>query len=117
MQEMYGIDVDENLIAMTEMSDLNKPALAACVSEVERYFDSREASELDLRDSFSKQAVGRMVKTVLAPFGYETAIQRDMPKNSGSKYFASATCYRKTRKATMKVVKTIVEIDESIGGE
>jgi len=37
---------DENIILMIEMSDLNKPALAACVGEVERYIDSREAPTL-----------------------------------------------------------------------
>jgi len=58
-----------------------------------------------------------MVKTILTPFGYETAIQREMPKSCGAKYFTSATSYRKIGTATMKVVKTIVEIDESGGGE
>ena len=101
---------DENIIAMIEMSNLGKPALAACVNEVERYIDSREAPTFDLNDGFSKQAVGRMVKTIVSPFGYETHIQRELPKGLKSKYFTSATCYRKTGTATMKVVKTIVEL-------
>jgi hypothetical protein len=37
---------DENIIAMIEMSDLKKPALAACVREVEQYHDSRETPPL-----------------------------------------------------------------------
>jgi hypothetical protein len=108
---------DENIIAMLEISDLGKPALSACIKEIEKYFDLQKAPTFDLNEGFSKQAVGRMVKTIIKPFGYETHIQRELPKSCASKYFTSATCYRKTGIATMKVVKTIVEISESEGGE
>lgn len=108
---------DGNIIAMIEMSDAGKPALAACIKEIERYFDKQESPTFDLNDGFPKQAVGRMVKTIIAPFGYEKHIQRELPKKCASKYFTSATCYRKTGAATMKVAKTIVEIVEPEGGK
>ena len=111
-EAIFGIlSKDGNIIAMIDMLESGKPALAACVKEVERYADSRESPTFDLNVDFSKQAVGRMVKTIVEPFGYESHIQREMPKSLESKYFTSAHFYRKTGEATMKVVKAIVEIE------
>lgn len=97
---------DENIIAMIEMSDLGKPALAACIGEVEQYYDSRKFSTFDLKEGFYKQSVGRMVKSIVAPFGYEPATQKRM----STKYFSSAASYRKTKPATLKIKKEIVKI-------
>lgn len=102
---------DENIIGMVEMSDMCKPALAACVSEVEQYYDSKESPTFDLKENFSKQSVGRMVKSIIAPFGYEPVTQCVMPRSLSVKYFTSATSYRKTGTPTMKIGKKIVEIE------
>ena len=100
---------DENIIAMIEYSEAGKPALAACVNQIEAFFEQGGAKGFDLSVDFNKQCVGRMVKTILRPFGYETHIQKSMPKTLESKHFRSATSYQKTGTALLKVVKTIVE--------
>lgn len=97
---------DENIITMIEMSEMGKPALAACVSQVEQYYDSRKFSTFNLKESFYKQSVGRMVKSIVSPFGYEPAI----PRRMSTKYFTSATSYRKTKPAILKIEKEIVNI-------
>lgn len=97
---------DENIMAMIEMSTVGKPALAACVSQVEQYYDSRKFSTFDLKVGFTKQSIGRMVKSIVAPFGYEPAVSRRL----STKYFSSASSYRKTKPATLKIEKVIVNI-------
>ena len=101
---------DESIIAMIDASEARRPALAACVDHVEAYFDSLVSPALDLRDEFTRQAIGRMVKTVLSPFGYEVTVQKDLPRASNSKYFTSASCYAKTGTASMKVVRSIAAV-------
>jgi hypothetical protein len=61
----------------------------------------------NLLDGFTKQALGRMVKTILDPFGYRPNKQKDMPKAIGAKFVTSATTYKFEGNATMKVVRKI----------
>lgn len=104
------MSTDESIISMVDASEGGKPALAACVYEVEAYFDSMAKPTLDLKDGFTRTVVGRMIKTILNPFGYEVTVQKDLPKASRGKYFTSASCYEKTGTATMKVVRTIAAV-------
>ena len=46
---------DENIIAMIDTSESGKPALSACITEVENYFLSLNNSFFDLNDDFAKQ--------------------------------------------------------------
>lgn len=101
---------NENIIAMIDASEAGKPALSACVDKTEAYFDSLTSPTLDLNDGFTRTVIGRMVKTILNPFGYEVTVQKDLPKASRGKYFTSASCYAKTGSATMNVIRTIAEI-------
>ncbi len=101
---------DKNIIAMIDASKAKKPALAACVVEIETFFESQTNPTFDLTDEFTRTCVGRMVKSVLAPFGYKVTVQKDLPKASNAKYFTSASCYEKSGIATMKVIRTIVEV-------
>lgn len=101
---------EENIIAMIDASNAGKPALSACVSEVESFFDNSNNPTIDLRDGFTRTVIGRMVKSILAPFGYEPSIQKDLPKATPAKYFTSASCYEKTDTASMRIVRTIEEI-------
>lgn len=104
------LSTDESIIAMIDASEAGKPALAACVDEVEAYFDSLTKPTLDLKDGFTRTVVGRMIKTILNPFGYEVTVQKDLPKATRGKYFTSASCYEKTGTAKMKVVRTIAAV-------
>ena len=101
---------DENIIGMIDASEAGQPALSACVHEIEDYFDSHPNPAIDLNDGFTRTAIGRMIKSILAPFGYEVTVQKDLPKATKGKYFTSASCYEKSGAATMKVIRTIAEI-------
>ena len=83
----------DNVLKMMSFSEHDKPALAACVKEIETYVDEQLLPSIDLNDDFTKKAIGRMVKTVLTPYGYIVGRQRDIPQKCQSKYFSTASCY------------------------
>lgn len=101
---------DDSIIGMIDASEAGKPALSACVDEIETFFDNQQNPTVDLNDGFTRTVVGRMIKSVLAPFGYEVTVQKNLPKASKAKYFTSASCYEKTGTATMKVIRTVVKV-------
>lgn len=103
---------DSNIIAMIDVSESGKPALCACLEQVEEYYLKQQIALLDpdlfdLRDNFTKQALGTMVKVVLEPFGYKPSTQKNIPKKYQAKYVKSAMTYEKTGAASMKVVRRI----------
>jgi hypothetical protein len=103
---------DTNIIAMIDVSESGKPALCACLQQVEDYYREQQIALLDpdlfdLRDNFTKQALGTMVKVVLEPFGYQPNSQKNIPKKYQAKYVKSAMTYEKTGPASMKVVGRI----------
>ncbi len=102
---------DDVIIAMIDASECGKPALSACVLEIEAHFQMSQTREFDLTDRYMKQALGRMVRCVLEPFGYEPVGQKEMPRNLETKYLTSASFYEKKGKARLKVVKKIIEVD------
>ena len=106
----HFLNRDENIIKMAEYADQDKPALAGCVFELEDYFDSLHSQEIDLEDSFTRTVVGRMIKSILEPFGYRVTKQKDLTKNRKGKYFTSASCYAMTGFATMRIVKRVEAI-------
>ena len=108
---------DENIILMLELSEQNQPALSACVAEIEEWHDSKVTNAFsfkntDPKGNFNKNAVGRMVKTILAPFGYVTNGRKAIAQKYESRYFSSATCYKKEKLARLMVKKVIVEVGE-----
>ena len=104
------LSLDDNIIAMVDASEAGKSALTGCVKEIESYFDNLSNPTIDLRDGFTRTAIGRMIKTILILFGYEVTVQKDLPKATQSKYFSSASCYEKTGEFSMKVIRTIAEV-------
>lgn len=84
-----------NILKMMEVSAFGKPALSVCVAEVENFWFACSSPHLDLNDDFARQAVGRMVMTILGKYGYKKTVQRDMPKSSGALLFKTAMCYEK----------------------
>ncbi|MDE7405551.1 MAG: hypothetical protein K2M89_01590 [Clostridiales bacterium] len=83
----------ENILKMMDMSEFGKPALAGCVKEIEEFCDSDNNKSIDLRDDFTRKMIGRMVKSVLEPYGYRVDKQKDIPQKACSKYFSTASCY------------------------
>jgi len=101
---------DENIIKMIDFAEQGRPALAGCVFELENYFDSMVNPSIDLNDGFTRTVVGRMVKTIIEPFGYRVTKQKDFTKNRKGKYFTSASCYALTAPASMQIIKIVAEI-------
>jgi hypothetical protein len=104
---------DLQIILMLEASDAGKPALTPFAANVEHIVaDLNYEHAISLDDSFTKQAVGLMVKTILEPFGYVPWKQKDLPKSAMATKFQSASVYRRDplKKATLRVKKTSEEI-------
>ncbi len=81
----------EIIFEMIKSIEWKKSALAGCVEQLEAVFP--ELMTQPYTGYFIKQAVGAMVKEVLAPFGYAPTVQRRVPP-SKSKFFSSASTYR-----------------------
>lgn len=101
---------DENIIKMLESSDAEQPALSGCVLSLEAFYGNLPNKDMDL-DDFNKQAIGRMIKTILEPFGYIPTKQKNLSKSLNSKYFKSAKCYALLKPAYLKVVKKIIRTE------
>jgi len=104
------LNQDTNIIRMVDFSEMGKPALSGCVLALEAFFDQMQNPTITLADGFTRTAVGRMVKTILEPFGYRPTSQKSFPRDYVLKYFTSASCYRKTGPATMQIVKRVEAI-------
>ena len=101
------------IVQMIDMSEAGKPALAPVAANVEHFFiDPSKEHTNSLDENFTKQAIGLMVKTILAPFGYTVWKQKDLPKSFHSEKFQSASVYRFgiTTPRTMRIVKQVEEI-------
>ena len=106
---------DENIIAMLEVSDSGKPALTACVQEIEKYYKKLtnvSDNDINLNKGFDKQAIGRMIKSILEPFAYVPQCQKDLSRLLPLKYFTSGTVYVFDILATPRlgIKKEIVEL-------
>jgi hypothetical protein len=66
---------------------------------------------VDFRDDFTRQVVGRMIKTILEPFGYIVTKKKDISREKNAQYFKSASCYAKLGPATMHIVKRVESIE------
>lgn len=110
-QEVFDlISEDANIIEMIAMCDMCKPALTACASKIEELVENKQLSQIAVSDGFNRTVIGRMIKTILAPFGYLPTKQNYLSKNIGAIYFTSGMCYEKRGNATMQIVKEIREI-------
>ena len=105
------LNTDSVIISMIESSEQGKPALAGCVTELETFYDGIANVTVDFNDGFTRQVIGRMIKTILAPFGYLVTKKKDISRDKHSKYFKAASCYAKLGEATMQVVKRIEPIE------
>jgi len=101
------------LIQLIDACEAEKPAISPVARNIENFFSDINKEHMNtLDDTFTKQAVGLMVKTILEPFGYVVWKQKNIPKSSRAEKFTSASTYRLDPLAprTMKVEKRIIEI-------
>lgn len=104
------LNQDDIIIRMIDYCDMEKPALSACVLDLETFVAKLPKCTISLSDSFTRTVIGRMVKSILAPFGYRPTSQKAFSKTCVSKYFSSASCYNLDGPATLKVVKRIEKV-------
>lgn len=90
-QQIFDLLSDlANIQGMINYSKLDKPALAACISQIEANYGNQKI--FDLTDDFTKQALGAMVRVILEPFGYDPIKQKELAKGS-SVFVSSASVY------------------------
>ena len=106
------LNEDANIIKMIDYVEFGKPALAGCICELEQMYDNMQRPSIDLNKRFDRELVGRMIKTVLEPFGYVVTIQKSLPKNLMGKYFTSASCYALLGIPRMQVFKMVTEVEK-----
>ena len=105
-QKIFDIlNEDEQIYAAILATENGKPALSASIKKIEKYISDNKS--VFFTSNFERQAVGRMQKFILAPFGY---VPNDIQKSVNSKFFTVATCYEKDEsKATMAIKITSEE--------
>lgn len=104
-QQIFNDLEDYHVIqSMINYSDMDKPALAAPIPQLEAKYGGQNV--FDLSDDFTKQCLGTMVKVILSPFGYVPVKQKDMPKGQ-SKFVKSASVYHKKRSERLKLVQKL----------
>lgn len=99
----------KTIYRMMVFSELEIPALAAAISEIEGLYGGQKI--FNLNHSFSKQTMGVMVKDILRSFGYDNTKSKDIPKGL-SQYVKTAAVYKKVDTATKKL-KSSFEIVEA----
>lgn len=104
------LNQDDIIIKMIESADQGRPALAGCVIELEAYYKTLNSTTIDFTDGFTRTVVGRMIKSIIEPFGYCVTKQKDFTKSRKCEFFTSASCYALTGPATMRIVKRVEPI-------
>jgi len=88
-------------------SENGKPALLSSVKKIEEHVERNPDSNFPMTD-FNKQAIGKMQKFILEPFGY---VPNGKQKTIRSNIFSTASCYRyENGTATMRIKVTSEEI-------
>jgi hypothetical protein len=95
-------------IKFADASDVNVPALSACVNEIEDYCSVNDT--LDLSDRRVRQAIGRMVAASLEPLGYVPARRTRMPQNVNSRFFSSTYIYEYKGNESQRIERRIIDI-------
>jgi hypothetical protein len=101
---------DENIIRMIDVTEAGRPALLGCLKEIESYYDTLINPTFKFSEMYPRTTVGRMVATILKPFGYEPLKQVNFSQTNRGKYFGSASRYEKSGVARLRVVRTIKRV-------
>lgn len=101
---------NENIFRMIDATEAGRPALLGCLQEIESYYDSLVNPIFKLSEMYPRTAVGRMVATIIKPFGYKPIKQVNFSKTNRGKYFSSATRYEKSGTARLRVARTIKRV-------
>ncbi len=101
------LNEDEQIYGAILASENEKPALLSSVKKIEEYIEKNPNSNFPMTD-FNKQAIGKMQKVILRPFGY---VPSGKQKTIRSNIFSSASCYKyEDGTATMRIKVTSEKI-------
>ena len=104
-QKIFDIlNEDAQIFAAILAIENGKPALSASIKKIEDYALNPQCNFFT--SNFERQAVGRMQKFILAPFGY---VPNDINKSVNSKIFTVATCYEKDESKATMIIKVMSE--------
>lgn len=92
-------------------SEMELPVLTLIAKELEQRFDETSNFPVvvidDNKNATAKQNVGRMIKFVMAQYGYTPILagtnRMRIPAVSGSKYFTTSGIYKRTEEAKYKI--------------
>ena len=93
---------DASIESMIAAVEDGKPALTPCVMAVENILEDMPNPSMDIEVLRNRQAIGLMVKAILAPYDYEPipdargqAKTKPLPDESRARYFEEAAVYQK----------------------
>ena len=103
------LNEDEQIYGAILASESGKPALTASLKKINAYVAKNPDSSFPMT-YFNKQAIGKMQKFILQPFGYAP---NGKQKTITDNIFSSASCYTyEEGTATMKIKVTSEEISK-----
>lgn len=114
---MDFLSLPESVNKMIIASEMGLPAITPIVKELENKFESSKLSPLHHQgknqNAVHRQNVGRMIKFVMAQFGYipidgGLSERARIPKFAQSKHFSTAAIYAKKETCRYKIKVEIV---------
>lgn len=103
------LNEDAQIYGAILASENGKPALTASLKKISAYVAENPDSTFPMTD-FNKQAIGKMQKFILQPFGYSP---NGKHKTITDNIFSSASCYGyEDGTATMRIKLTSEEISK-----
>lgn len=103
------LNEDEQIYGAILTSENGKPALLSSVKKIEEHVEKNSDSNFPMTD-FNKQAIGKMQKFILEPFGY---VPNGKQKTIKSNIFSTASCYKyEDGTATMRIKVTSEKISK-----
>ena len=104
------LNEDEQIYGAILASENGKPALTASLKKINAYVTENPNSSFPMTD-FNKQAIGKMQRFILQPFGYAP---NGKQKTITDNIFSSASCYTYEKgTATMTIKITSEEISKN----
>jgi len=101
---------DSNITKMVASSEGGRPALLGCLRELEDFYDGLNERSFSFEDKFVRNSVGRMVATIMAPFGYIPVGQVNFSQTNKGRYFSSANRYEKKGVAHLQVIRKVERV-------
>lgn len=101
------LNEDEKIYMMIQTVKLGKPVMQMIVDDLEKFADENNLNEeFNLAEDVSRTTVGRMIRTILEPFGY---VSSGTQKTFKAKYFRSSSTYNFAPEKVQMIARAVVE--------